>query len=200
MCRYIASLQVSNTAALRQLSDASWTQLSSFLQSDIFPPLQAGARTSFLGTAVGSATLYLLARLDSSAETTAGSAAPFCISLLHQAIQISALPAPEADPTPGNDCEVLFCRAGLLYALLALRRATRRAGVAPAKIEGLAEITADDVLQRLVDDIVARGRVGAVEYARGVDGRGKLPGLMWSWHGKRYLGGAHGVGTFLPHL
>lgn len=53
----------------------------------------------------------------------------------------------------------------------------------------------------LVDEIVARGRRGAKSYsgeARTHDKNSlRAPALMWSWHGKRYLGGAHGVGGSL---
>ena len=47
-----------------------------------------------------------------------------------------------------------------------------------------------------VHDIVARGKVGARLYKGELRARDRelAPPLMWSWHGKRYLGGAHGVG------
>lgn len=102
---------------------------------------------------------------------------------------------------PGDGCEVLYGRAGLVYALLTLRQTRSRAcenasGVLISEVEAL---TSDEALRGLVGDIVERGEAGARAYATrrsGAEGE-SMPGYMWEWHGKLYLGGAHGVGTFL---
>ncbi|TFK17167.1 hypothetical protein FA15DRAFT_711068 [Coprinopsis marcescibilis] len=89
--------------------------------------------------------------------------------------------------------EVLYGRAGFLYALLRVRKT-------------LAEATTLKSLEVVVGSIMKRGKLGARSYARSVaiEQSGKhipsLPPLMWSWHGRRYLGGAHGVTGILQIL
>jgi hypothetical protein len=99
------------------------------------------------------------------------------------------------DPNDSTDdgCEVLYGRAGLLYALLYLRNAVRDQERAP-----LENLISDATISRLVDSIVFRGKTGAHSLLLGFGGSGpvSLPPLMWSWHGKRYLGAAHGVGKY----
>lgn len=111
---------------------------------------------------------------------------------------------------------MLYGRAGLLHALLFLRRAMARRPIggsdalAPSATLGVGadadgadsdvgRLVSDGNVAGLVDDVVARGRIGAAAYARDSEAR-RCPPLMWSWHGKRYLGGAHGVGAFSSFL
>lgn len=101
-----------------------------------------------------------------------------------------------SDPAEGTDdeCEVLYGRAGLLYALLYLRKAIRGSG--ETEMAALENLISDATISRLVDSIVARGKRGAhlLSLRYGGSVAVDLPPLMWSWHRKRYLGAAHGVG------
>lgn len=96
---------------------------------------------------------------------------------------------------------MLYGRGGLLYALLLLKSVipTINGGIpnSPNGLESLAELlrplTRTATLKLLVDDLIRRGRAGAARFSaesRLTEG----PGLMWTWHGKRYLGAAHGLG------
>jgi hypothetical protein len=87
---------------------------------------------------------------------------------------------------PDDGCEVLYGRAGLLYALLRLRHMLN--------CDAMVHLTSDDVLRGLTDEIIRRGQEGATLYREQYHGSGMTPPLMWLWHGKRYLGGAHGIG------
>jgi len=98
-------------------------------------------------------------------------------------------------------CEVLYGRAGLLYALLYLRNSLHtHSREQREELEGVLEtLLSDTVLTILVDSIIERGKFGArvlvSEPGALHDAEtGDLPPLMWKWHGRRYLGGAHGVG------
>lgn len=125
--------------------------------------------------------------------------------------------------------EVLYGRAGLLYALLLLRsrlessgkisdQSLHRGQTPPllggesslAEIEAfVSSISSDDRISHLVVSIIRRGVSGALSYREdvmhtlgganteaGIRADARLPALMWSWHKKRYLGGAHGVGMY----
>jgi hypothetical protein len=100
-----------------------------------------------------------------------------------------------------SQCEVLYGRAGLLYALLYLRNSVHahaREQREELEIE-LETLLSDTVLTILVDSIIERGKFGALVLSSDPGAlhdadTGDLPPLMWKWHGKRYLGGAHGVG------
>jgi hypothetical protein len=95
-------------------------------------------------------------------------------------------------------CEVLYGRAGFLYALLLLRLAADDPRAARDIVRGVGALVSDESLGRVVEEIVRRGKAGAMRLrARGADGGGDTPPLMWRWHGKRYLGSAHGVGESL---
>ena len=81
---------------------------------------------------------------------------------------------------PADECEVLYGRAGLLYALLFVERTCPHAQI-PAR-----------VFQGLVRAIVAEGaRCGAALAARGV--HVPRPAFMHEWHKRPYLGAAHGT-------
>ena len=98
----------------------------------------------------------------------------------------------------------MYGRAGLLYALLFLRaeaqaacaRASAEEIAADPLINMLGHLCSDKNVNAIVHDIMSRGKVGARLYKAELRARDRelAPPLMWSWHGKRYLGGAHGVG------
>ena len=165
----------------------------------------SGGRTGFLETDVGAATLILICDLregflDVKGGTDRSRASAI---LLREAIQVAV---DGDDPRNDDGCEVLYGRAGLLYALLFLKEETRLRRLEMHDSERAVEPFVDIIEQlcheqniaALVDEIVIRGRRGAKLYsseARSRDQQSvRAPALMWSWHGKRYLGGAHGVG------
>jgi len=99
---------------------------------------------------------------------------------------------------PYDGCEVLYGRAGLLYALLFLRSNLTAEAYSDAPLTGeIKVLTSFDTLRKLVDDVIDRGTMGA-EATRppGVAPSSWSP-LMWSWHHKLYLGAAHGVAGIL---
>ncbi|KAF7349951.1 LanC-like protein 2 [Mycena venus] len=53
-------------------------------------------------------------------------------------------------------------------------------------------------LQLVIQSIIHRGQSGAANYSQELAGKLPAPLLMWTWHGKRYLGAAHGVGKSTP--
>ncbi|KAK0097750.1 hypothetical protein PV326_014053 [Microctonus aethiopoides] len=74
--------------------------------------------------------------------------------------------------------ELLYGRAGYLYALLFINK-----NISPAPID-------DELIKRIIDCILSSGR----EYS--MSKSYKTP-LMYSWHEKEYLGGAHGLAGIL---
>ncbi|KAF8960663.1 hypothetical protein BDZ97DRAFT_1905851 [Flammula alnicola] len=107
----------------------------------------------------------------------------------------------ELHPADKEDrCEVLYGRAGMVYALLHLRKAI--GGQPQNEMASLDSLVSDITLSRLVDSIMVRGRHGAHALSSEfrMSGGPDLPPLMWMWHGKRYLGGAHGVAGILQTL
>lgn len=158
-------------------------------------PPQSGSRASFLETSVGTATLILAQHLRKAADATAAKAKD-AAALLEDAVRIAL-----DEEFDDDGCEVLYGRAGLLYSLLFLRartkslRGTDRAPDSP--MTTLNRLTSSQTIHPLVDDIVARGKHGTKAYADELQDQERqlVPSLMWSWHGKRYLGAAHGAGT-----
>ncbi|TRM64989.1 hypothetical protein BD626DRAFT_490551 [Schizophyllum amplum] len=144
------------------------------------------ARSAFLDTPVGLATLLLI-----HAETQDGSDRyPWqeCLQLLERTAEDIMS---ETSATDDDGCEVLYGRAGFLYALLRLRGAFldySESQVADAVHDS--HITTDATIARIAANIIAHGRHGAQTYAADI---APGPPLMWSWHGRRYLGAAHGV-------
>lgn len=186
----------------------------------------SGSRVSFLETSVGTTTLLLLSELrnlrtleqhnDNEPTPTDDSYSERIASLresIQHISQATKIATRKDLDVIGDGCEVLYGRAGLLYALLKLRselrlsshsRGPTSAGEGSGSIvAAIWDLCEDGRLKCVVDDIVARGKEGALTYLEeelSEDERDSAPGLMWSWHGKRYLGGAHGVSTssFLP--
>ncbi|OAX82918.1 hypothetical protein ACJ72_02725 [Emergomyces africanus] len=87
----------------------------------------------------------------------------------------------------GSD-EALYGRAGLLWALLQIRRRCT-AALTPVFT----------MIPRLVTVIIETGKVGASDYKRLHGGQDLLP-LMWPWHDKYYLGAIHGIAGILSIL
>ncbi|KAH8096823.1 hypothetical protein BXZ70DRAFT_1031811 [Cristinia sonorae] len=57
------------------------------------------------------------------------------------------------------------------------------------------ELVSESKIDALVHDIIRRGRLGAENYRASLTSQEaqKAPSLTWSWHGKRYIGAAHGI-------
>ncbi|KAI0646053.1 hypothetical protein C8Q79DRAFT_643399 [Trametes meyenii] len=182
-----------------------------------------GNRVSYLETSIGPATLVLVRqlRLRQSPDSTAHKHArrgkldsevleelelqeswQSAADLIDDAVDVATAEAPDED-----GCEVLYGRAGLLYALLLLRAELlvtvsylTRAGKPQDKVVREVESLCSDAnVQALVDDIIQRGVLGASRYAEELEAgeRAGGPPLMWKWHGSRYLGAAHGVAGIL---
>ncbi|KAF9524922.1 hypothetical protein CPB83DRAFT_877463 [Crepidotus variabilis] len=165
------------------------------------------SRLSFLETNIGVAVLVIIRGLVTTEQTIVDNWHPARDYLEYALRQTLAADADAYSPGDKEDgCEVLYGRAGMLYALLYLRKALDQAQVIPDMSEtvlaSLQVLTSDDTIQRLVDSIVTRGQHGGHVLAsefRAEDAK-RLPPLMWSWRGKRYLGGAHGVAGILQIL
>ncbi|KAI0827201.1 hypothetical protein BC628DRAFT_210366 [Trametes gibbosa] len=180
-----------------------------------------GNHVSYLETSIGPATLVLVRQLrlrqspDSYAHKHARRGKLDSELLEELELQESwrgaadlvgdALEVALAEAAGDDGCDVLYGRAGLLYALLLLRsellltmsyltRSGRPVGSVVREVEALCS---DESVRALVDDIVARGALGATRYVQEMDededGRARAPPLMWRWHGSRYIGAAHGV-------
>ena len=182
-----------------------------------------GNRVAYLETSVGPATLVLVrqlrlrqnpesnahkharrGKLDAEildevelAETWRGA-----IELISGAHEVAT-----TEKISDDGCEVLYGRAGLLYALLLLRSELTVTlnyldHAHPGKprekvVREVERLCSDENIKALVDDIIQRGEFGAQLYAEELEEseRQNAPSLMWRWHGTRYLGAAHGVGA-----
>ncbi|KAF9451544.1 hypothetical protein P691DRAFT_723760 [Macrolepiota fuliginosa MF-IS2] len=175
--------------------------------------LRDGAHSSFLETSVGITTLilsrYPIGKQKLFARTQWKRSRDHLQKVL-KTIESDDKEFPEDD----DGCDVLYGRAGFLYALLYLRsvleRAEKRAGGTEGDrsnadeernqdLESCQGLFSDMVLETVVRSIMHRGRNGAKTY-RFEFGGSKSPPLTWAWHSKRYLGGAHGVAGILQML
>ena len=172
-------------------------------------PTLSPAKCSFLETDAGVATLVLHRALQTSQVDRQGSTSDLpsplqkwrdCADVLQRVLLQAGADGCET-LTSGDDgeCEVLYGRAGLLYALLFLRSSiTSDCAGAPADVlSTITGLVSDSNIRRLVNAIIQRGKTGSALYHSEFP-RETPPALMWSWHGKRYLGAAHGVGMLLP--
>ncbi|KAL4901158.1 hypothetical protein BDW74DRAFT_160455 [Aspergillus multicolor] len=92
--------------------------------------------------------------------------------------------------------EVLFGRAGLLWALLNIRTTTNE--FSPSQKERLQPIL--DEIPELIRLIIDAGREGAADYAKNHGRKDALP-LMWTWKPGGYgIGWAHGLCGVIPIL
>jgi hypothetical protein len=191
---------VLSSDALLSLSDARL--LSSINEPALNPHhIRSGAHLSFLETPIGVATLVLSKYPLGRNQKFVNAPWKMCRDLLLRGVAVIV----NDDRRFGGDddgCEVLYGRAGFLYALLFLRNAfasregggvERGDGGLDRDIESCRALISDEAVQTVVDSIIRRGRNGARSY-RSESGPAKSPSLMWVWHMKRYLGGAHGVG------
>ena len=188
---------------LLAFTDARLTQALNLSPTSLSSP-SSGSHSSFLETAVGIATLVLMRTIE-SASTEAVRQGPFgdswtaCAQVVQSATKMAISEDRWRETDDDGGCEVLYGRAGLLYSLLRLRNASRqdiksrqpRTSDLATTIKAL---SSDETIQLLVESIVRRGEAGAAVYAATLAGTLLAPPLMWTWHGKRYLGAAHGVG------
>jgi hypothetical protein len=149
-------------------------------------------RLSFIETQLGIATL-VLARNHSTSEQIIIDNFQAAKEYLEIALQIAVSPASSDDAQHQDDgCEILYGRAGLLYALLYLRKVLR--GNSPdahsAVGQDLESLVSDTNLSSVIESIISQ-LLSTELTSRDIP---SVPPLMWKWRGKRYLGGAHGVG------
>ena len=208
---------ISLPAASSQIHDKSDEYLHAALSnsSNALKTPSRASKAGFLNSSVGLAILILIRALQdlrpepqsgrkSQTQKIIADAWSTSATVISSAFQL-AVASPRS--TSDDGCEVLFGRAGILYALLRLRfaldqkllaaSASASASANQSVVDVLRPIVADSVLAKLVDVIIQRGKNGSATYANemaSVSGSASSPALMWSWSGKRYLGGAHGVG------
>ncbi|PPQ88193.1 hypothetical protein CVT25_005158 [Psilocybe cyanescens] len=140
-------------------------------------------RLSFIESDVGIAALVLSRGLWTSEPTIVGNwkaAKDYLETTIEQVILEDAEIYSPSDKEDG--CEILYGRAGLLYALLYLRNAIH--GKPRHEIASLETLTSDSNLSRLIDSIMSRGKHGAFSLASEfrADDQPRLPPLMWTWH------------------
>ena len=157
------------------------------------------AHTAFLDTSTGLATLILLfaARQQLDPQTIVSRAVPSCIEIMMDAILRPSMESSEGT-TVDDGCEVLYGRAGLLYALLRLRAASGHSSLTSV-VPDLQPLISDRTIGQVVEKIIQGGIAGSAAYSAELSAGGQEkspPPLIWRWHGKRYLGGAHGVGKW----
>ena len=164
------------------------------------PPKDA-SRVSFMETHVGCATVLIvqhLSRPEGEKPLLDLHSYQRCVSTLRSAVKLALyrpVHAFNVPLMPYDGCEVLYGRAGLLYALLFLRSNITVEIYSDSPLSGdIKALISFDTLRKVVDDVIERGTMGA-EATRppGVASSAWAP-LMWSWHHKLYLGAAHGVG------
>ncbi|KAJ7198809.1 hypothetical protein GGX14DRAFT_468927 [Mycena pura] len=193
---------------LYAFADATLGRALSLSPTSLSNP-STGCHSSFLETFVGIATLTLIRAVE-QVSVKPLSTTPFaeswtsCAQLIQSVTTLTLSEDRGQNSPPDDGCEVLYGRAGLLYALLRLRAASRRVihPGGPASSELLTTVRAlstKDTIKNLVEAIIRRGESGASLYTAELAG-GVAPPLMWSWHGKRYLGAAHGVAGILHIL
>ncbi|KAJ7139031.1 hypothetical protein C8R44DRAFT_693432 [Mycena epipterygia] len=191
---------------LLAFTDTRLTQALNLSPTSLSSP-SSGSHSSFLGTAVGIATLILIRAIETGSATRDpfGDSWTACSQLVQSATKMAVSEDRWRDSDDDDGCEALYGRAGLLYALLRLRSASRRKTVSGDSgladlVNTTAALSSEENIKLLVQSIVLRGESGAAVYAAELAGKGSSPPLMWTWHGKRYLGAAHGVAGILHIL
>ena len=93
-----------------------------------------------------------------------------------QCVQALEQFAPTVTSMPASECEVLYGRAGFLFALLFVRKHVGPHAISSQTVAGL------------IQQILEAGAAGA-------DAEPSLNhwGLMYQWHSSQYLGGCHGL-------
>jgi len=198
-------------AELLSFTDARLMQAINLSPTSLSSP-SSGSHSSFLETAVGIASLITIRAMEFVHTTTTVSTSPFCDSwtacsqLIASATSMAASEDRRRDMDDDGGCEVLYGRAGLLYALLRLRSVSKRDDIKTADshsadlVTTIRALSSKAQLELLVQSIIHRGQIGAATYAEEVAGKLPVPRLMWTWHGERYLGAAHGVAGILHIL
>lgn len=159
------------------------------------------SRISFMETHVGCATILItqhLTRPEGEKPLLDYHSYQRCVSILRSAVKLALYRPVQSENVPlmpYDGCEVLYGRAGLLYALLFLRSNTTTEIYSDVPLTGeIKTLISFDTLRKLVDDVIDRGTMGAdATRPPGVTPSAWSP-LMWCWHHKLYLGAAHGVG------
>jgi len=170
------------------------------------PPKDA-SRVSFMETDVGCATVLIaqhLTRPEGEKPLLDLHSYQRCVSILRSAVKLALyrpVHASNVPLMPYDGCEVLYGRAGLLYALLLLRSSMTVETCSDGSLTGdIKTLISFDTLRKVVDDVVERGTMGA-EATRPPDvAPTAWSPLMWSWHHKLYLGAAHGVGKSMSPI
>ncbi|KAK0473355.1 lanthionine synthetase C-like protein [Armillaria novae-zelandiae] len=155
-------------------SDSTLLSLSKSSIAVITSPSSA----SFLETPVGTACIILTSKFPDEVAIAS------CQEIIQSTIQ-SIVTESSRDTWDDDGCEVLYGRAGLLYGLLRLRKN---------------DLVSVGDIELVISSIMTRGRFGASVYRDSIPNQQQSPALMWSWHGKRYLGAAHGVAGILQML
>ena len=164
------------------------------------PPKDA-SRVSFMETHVGCATVLItqhLTRPEGEKPLLDCHGYQRCVSILRSAVKLALYRQVQSENVPlmpYDGCEVLYGRAGLLYALLFLRTNAAAETYSDVPLAGeIKSLISFSTLRKLVDDVIDRGMMGAdATRPPGVAPSAWSP-LMWSWHHNLYLGAAHGVG------
>ncbi|KAF8018491.1 hypothetical protein BT93_H3387 [Corymbia citriodora subsp. variegata] len=104
----------------------------------------------------------------------------FFLDLFLEVAQERALPVGPKEGGFGMSYDLLYGRAGFLWAALFLNKNLGQ------------ETVPDDLLMPIVDAVLAGGKAGASDIA-------SCP-LMYRWHGTRYLGAANGLAGILQVL
>lgn len=177
--------------SLEQISQNCLPNIVKLLEAAKWRP-KSSSKTSFLETPVGIAAEVLIDTMESqNPNLYKKQEISLCIDVLHRGLKIQAQ---ETDEDEDEGCEVLYGQAGLLYALLRLLDRIDSAAAEVTDDLKLETIVNKTSIVNIVHSIIIRGRFGASVYASNVSSRFKVPSLMWSWHHKRYLGAAHGLG------
>lgn len=159
-----------------------------------------------MDSSIGSALMRILVALQhrpSSEECSSSIQAQWKedVALMSRAVDVALF-----DEELGGD-EVLYGRAGLLWALLNLRAhlATDFNEISKSKQADLMSIlrlshqstrsqiesqggeSCDEVIAEIVDVLINAGIAGAAIYKKSTGDTAALP-LMWPWHGKFYIG------------
>ena len=159
------------------------------------------SRVSFMETHVGCATVLIvqhLTRPEGEKPLLDCHSYQRCVSILRSTVKLALYRPVQASNTPlipYDGCEVLYGRAGLLYALIFLRSKITAEVYSDVPITGdIKSLISFNTLRKVVDDVIERGRMGTEATRPPGVAPSAWPPLMWSWHHKLYLGAAHGVG------
>ncbi|KAJ8514512.1 hypothetical protein ONZ45_g7966 [Pleurotus djamor] len=169
--------------------------------------LNSPSRSSFLETPVGLAAIVVY-RVVQEVPGFEAHWAPSA-QIIKDAVRLVANEDQKSSLLDADGCEVLYGRAGLLYALLSIRAAveqkeTLSGHATTGPCSEARKFTSDENINIIVGSIILRGELGSKEYASSVPALStdapKPPPLMWEWHRKRYLGAAHGIAGILHVL